>query len=218
MITLCEVLNTVQWQYNTWHPLVIHWLCLLSCALASLSTASLLARLRPDNSPLFSWPYQSTRGLVFRCSPSLRRTTFGASHLRGSFYLAEHCFTVSVTPSVIFSLLFPPPLYPSSFLSGGLGGPHQERDGRGLAFLDAALLCKRVVVILFVPRILWNTSWEGSAGVRYLRTSCWRIRNRTSERSELMTFVIEKRVRRYRAKHFPCSIVFILCILRHSSF
>ena len=30
------------------------------------------------------------------------------SHLRGSFDLAQHCFTVSVIPSVIFSILFPP--------------------------------------------------------------------------------------------------------------
>ena len=140
MITLCEVLNTVQWQYNTWHPLVIHWLCLLSCALASLSTASLLARLRPDNSPLFSWPYQSTRGLVFRCSPSLRRTTFGASHLRGSFYLAEHCFTVSVTPSVIFSLLFPPPPFipPLSCLAVWAG---RIRNGTAVVLPSLMRLC-----------------------------------------------------------------------------
>ena len=30
-----------------------------------------------------------------------------------------------------------------------------------------------------------------SAGVRYLRTSCWRIRNRTSERSERVRFLID---------------------------
>ena len=58
-----------------------------------------------------------------------------------------------------------------------------------------------------------------SAGVRYLRTSCWRIRNRTSERSEQVRFLIQKqRVRKYRTKHFPCGIVFILYVLRHSSF
>ena len=57
-----------------------------------------------------------------------------------------------------------------------------------------------------------------SAGVRYLRTSCWRIRNRTSERSERVRFLIQKRVRKYRTKHFPCGIVFIIYILRHSSF
>ena len=43
-----------------------------------------------------------------------------------------------------------------------------------------------------------------SAGVRYLRTSCWRVRNRTSERSERVRFLIQKqRVRIYRTKHFP---------------
>ena len=58
-----------------------------------------------------------------------------------------------------------------------------------------------------------------SAGVRYLRTSCWRIRNRTSERSERVRFLIQKqRVCKYRTKHFPCCIVFIIYILRHSSF
>ena len=58
-----------------------------------------------------------------------------------------------------------------------------------------------------------------SAGVRYLRTSCWRIRNRTSERSERVRFLIQKqRARKYRTKHFPCGIVFIIYILRHSSF
>ena len=56
-----------------------------------------------------------------------------------------------------------------------------------------------------------------SAGIRYLRTSCWRIRNRTSERSERVRFLIQKqRVRKYRTKHFPCGIVFIIYILRHS--
>ena len=58
-----------------------------------------------------------------------------------------------------------------------------------------------------------------SAGVRYLRTSCRRIRNRTSERSERVRFLIQKqRVRKYRTKYFPCGIVFIIYILRHSSF
>ena len=58
-----------------------------------------------------------------------------------------------------------------------------------------------------------------SAGVRYLRTSCRRIRYRTSERSERVTFLIQKqRVRKYRTKHFPCGIVFIIYVLRHSSF
>ena len=58
-----------------------------------------------------------------------------------------------------------------------------------------------------------------SAGVRYLHTSCFCIRNRTSERSERVRFLIQKqRVRKYRTKHFPCGIVFIIYILRHSSF
>ena len=50
-----------------------------------------------------------------------------------------------------------------------------------------------------------------TAGVRCVRTSCWRIRNRTSERSEQVRFLIQKqRVRKYRTKHFPCGIVFII--------
>ena len=58
-----------------------------------------------------------------------------------------------------------------------------------------------------------------SAGVRYLHTSCWYIRNRTSEHSEWVRFLIKKqRVRKYRTKHFPCGIVFIIYILRNSSF
>ena len=58
-----------------------------------------------------------------------------------------------------------------------------------------------------------------SAGVWYLRTICCRIRNRTSERSERVRFLIQKqRVGKYRTKHFTCGIVFIIYILRHSSF
>ena len=54
-----------------------------------------------------------------------------------------------------------------------------------------------------------------SARVRYLRTSCWRIRKRTSERSERVSFLIQKqRVRKYRTKHFPCCNLFILYLLR----
>ena len=50
-----------------------------------------------------------------------------------------------------------------------------------------------------------------SAGVRYLRTSCWGIRNQTSERSERVRFLIQKQqVRKYSTKHFPCGIVFII--------
>ena len=57
------------------------------------------------------------------------------------------------------------------------------------------------------------------AGVRYLRTSCRRIRNQMSEHSKRVRFLIQKQqVRKYRTKHFPCGIVFIIYILRHSSF
>ena len=45
------------------------------------------------------------------------------------------------------------------------------------------------------------------------------IRNPTSERSERVRFLIQKqRVRKYRTKHFPGGIVFIMYILRQSSF
>ena len=83
-----------------------------------------------------------------------------------------------------------------------------------------------VMLLLFVwfssapTCIVWNREYfMGSGGVRYLRTSCWRIRNRTSESSERVRFLIQKqRVRKYRTKHFPCGIVFIIYILRHSFF
>ena len=68
-------------------------------------------------------------------------------------------------------------------------------------------------------RRIYREYFMESAGVRYLRTSYWRIRNRTIERSERIRFLIQKqRVRKYRTKHFPCGIVFIIYILRHSSF
>ena len=71
--------------------------------------------------------------------------------------------------------------------------------------------------------IIENLSYKTTSYIshkwRYLRTSCWRIRNRTSERSERVRFLIQKqRVRKYRTKHFPCGIVFIIYILRYSSF
>ena len=55
-----------------------------------------------------------------------------------------------------------------------------------------------------------------SARVRCLRTSCKRIRNRTSEHSERVRFLhdTKQRVRKHRAKHFPCCNLFILYILR----
>ena len=71
----------------------------------------------------------------------------------------------------------------------------------------------------FIGQTIHREYFMESAGVRYLRASGWRIRNRTSERSERVRFLIQKqRVRKYRTKHFPCGIVFILYILRHSSF
>ena len=52
-----------------------------------------------------------------------------------------------------------------------------------------------------------------SAGVRYLHTSCFCIRNRTSERSERVRFLIQKqRVGIYRTKDFTCGIVYIVYI------
>ena len=71
----------------------------------------------------------------------------------------------------------------------------------------------------FTENVVYREYFMESAGVRYLRTSCGRIRNRTSERSERVRFLIQKqRVRKYRTKHFPCGIVFIIHILRHSIF
>ena len=69
------------------------------------------------------------------------------------------------------------------------------------------------------PRLTYREYFMESAGVRYLRRSCWRIRNRTSERSERVRLLIQKqRVGKYRTKHFPLGIVFIIYVLRHSSF
>ena len=71
----------------------------------------------------------------------------------------------------------------------------------------------------YLHELIYREYFMESAGVRILRTSCWRIRNRTSGRSEGVRFLIQKqRVRKYRTKHFPCGIVFIIYILRHSSF
>ena len=68
---------------------------------------------------------------------------------------------------------------------------------------------------LILIRKIHREYFMESVGVRYLRTSCWRIRNRTSERSQLVRLLIQKqRVRKYRTKHFPCGIVFIIHILR----
>ena len=54
-----------------------------------------------------------------------------------------------------------------------------------------------------------------SARVRYLQSSCWRIRKRTSERSERVSFLLQKqRVRKYPTKHFPSCNLSILYLLR----
>ena len=73
---------------------------------------------------------------------------------------------------------------------------------------------------LRIPHYYVHTEYfMESAGVRYLRSSCWRISNRTSERSERVRFLIQKqRVRIYGTKHFPCGIVLVIYILRHSLF
>ena len=66
----------------------------------------------------------------------------------------------------------------------------------------------------FIGQTIHREYFMESAGVRYLRTR-FCIRNRTSERSERVRFLIQKqRVRKYRTKHFPCGIVFIIYILR----
>ena len=58
-----------------------------------------------------------------------------------------------------------------------------------------------------------------SAGVRYLHTICFCIRNRTSERSERVRFLIQKqRVGKYRTKHFTCGIVFIIYVVVQFSY
>ena len=58
-------------------------------------------------------------------------------------------------------------------------------------------------IVLCIYRIL-----HGKCLVRYLRT----LRS-------LVRFLIQKqRVRKYRTRHFPCGIVFILYILWHSTF
>ena len=68
-------------------------------------------------------------------------------------------------------------------------------------------------------RLIYREYFMESAGVRYLRTSCWRIRNLTRSLRSLVRFLIQKQqVRKYRTKHFPCGIAFIIYILRHSSF
>ena len=56
-----------------------------------------------------------------------------------------------------------------------------------------------------------NTSWKVLAYGIYARVV-------DVSEIERVRFLIQKRVRKYRTKHFPCGIVFIIYILRHSSF
>ena len=62
-----------------------------------------------------------------------------------------------------------------------------------------------------------------SVGVRYLRTSCFCIRNRTSERSERVRFLIQKqRVGKYRTpalyRWYCVYCIHTETLARHSSF
>ena len=71
-----------------------------------------------------------------------------------------------------------------------------------------------IVFTVWIRRMMYREYFMESAGVRYLRTSCWRIRNLTRSLRSLVRFLIQKqRVRKYRIKHFPCGIVCIIYIL-----
>ena len=50
----------------------------------------------------------------------------------------------------------------------------------------------RVFIRSFTVNCIYSEYFMESAGVRYLRTSCWCIRNRTSERSQQVRFLIQK--------------------------
>ena len=64
--------------------------------------------------------------------------------------------------------------------------------------------------------LIENTSWRVWAYGIYARVVD--IRNQMNDRSNRERFLIQKRVCKYHTKHFPCGIVFIIYILRHSSF
>ena len=61
-----------------------------------------------------------------------------------------------------------------------------------------------------------NTTWKVLCTV--FTDSLFLYRNLTRSLRSLVRFLIQKRVRKYRTKHFPCGILFIIYILRHSSF
>ncbi len=64
---------------------------------------------------------------------------------------------------------------------------------------------------------LYTECFMESASVRFLRTSWWSIRNRKSELSEQVEISdTNQQLRKYRTKHFPCGIVFIIYVLRSS--
>ena len=96
---------------------------------------------------------------------------------------------------------------------------NKKREGRQKQIKICHCVSVYVTIAICNNLLCIREYFMESAGVRYLRTSCWRIRNRTSERSERVRFLIQKqRVGKYRTKHFPCGILFIINILRHSSF
>ena len=74
--------------------------------------------------------------------------------------------------------------------------------------------CFRLIRICEIQRILHGKCWRTVFThelLTYQKSNEWA--QRTSK------FLIQKqRVRKYRTKHFPCGIVFIIYILRHSSF
>ena len=98
-------------------------------------------------------------------------------------------------------------------------GREAKGTGNDLGRLRIRLYMGLLTLETLTSKLRYREYFMESADVRCLRTSCWRIRNRKSERSERVRFLIQKqRVRKYRTKHFPCGIVFITYILRHSSF
>ena len=75
--------------------------------------------------------------------------------------------------------------------------------------------CK-ITDLIYLQYEKYRTLFIKSASAQYLHASCWRIRNWTSEPSEQLRFLIQKR--QVCRKHFSCAIVFTIYILRQSSF
>ena len=79
-----------------------------------------------------------------------------------------------------------------------------------ITVLQSAIKVVQTVATYHTYRLL-----HGKCFVRYLRTSCWRIRKLTRSLRSLVRFLIQKQlVRKYRTKHFPCCNLFILYLLR----